>query len=100
MTTRGSRNWLHHGIRFGEIGDTAIITEGVEDALSVRLAGAECAIAVTGIANLKKLKLPKGTNVLMVRDGDLESANSTELLWHGLVYLIAEGHLVTMTPRP
>ena len=71
-----------------------VVSEGLEDALSVYRYGAlRCRVlGLPGIGTLRHLKLPKGTQVTVVADGDAEGSPARKALDGGLDGLIlAEG---------
>ena len=102
-TYKGPHNWGSRGaVRFGALtGKSVFICEGVEDALSVRVAGHGPAIAILGISRLGRLELPDSVErVIFVRDDDPAGSPSRAAMARGLVRLMATGCEVRSTALP
>ena len=103
MTHRGPHDWSRRGlVRFGDDENPRLyLTEGTEDALSVRMAVQEPVVATLGVAAIGKAKLPVGVKeVVIVRDGDAAGSPSDERLWRGVARLMGQGVDVLVTQRP
>ena len=105
-TFRGPHDWNVRGlVRFGNPNSKKVfICEGVEDALSARQAGAECVVALTGIARLRRVDIPADVEVVvLVRDDDASGSPADEALWKGVVAVIGKTDSrtsVMITPKP
>ena len=103
ITERGPHDWARRGmVRFG-IAETATLylTEGVEDALAVRMATEEPVAATLGVSNLGKAKLPLHVKqVIVVRDGNPDGHAADIGLWRGVVRLMGQRVTVKVTQRP
>ena len=103
ITHRGPHDWSRKGlVRFGDDENPRLyLTEGTEDALSVRMAVQEPVVATLGVAAIGKAKLPVGVKeVVVVRDGDAAGSPSDERLWRGVARLMGQGVDVLVTQRP
>jgi hypothetical protein len=88
-------------IRLGAANGALYLCEGLEDALSARMAGAVSVGALTGIWRLGKVALAVGVvRVVVVRDDDRPGSESDCALWRGVVRLLGHGVEVLVTPRP
>ena len=105
-TTRGPHDWNVRGlVRFGNPRAKKIfICEGVEDALSILAAGADCVYALTGLARLPRINLPAHVEeIVVVTDDDGDGTPASEMLWRGIVGLLGNTDSrvnVSLTPKP
>ena len=105
-TYKGPHDWGKRGLlRLGRAGNAkAFIVEGIEDALTLRQAGADRVLALCGLGRLGRVDLPfEVETVAVVRDADGPEANGTATLWRGVVRLICKLHSqgkVLVTTRP
>jgi hypothetical protein len=105
-TMRGPHDWNVRGlVRFGNPrAKTVFICEGVEDALSTRAAGAEYAVALTGIARLRRIDIPDHVEaIVLVRDDDAPGSPADDALWRGIVAMMGKTDsrmVVKITPKP
>jgi putative DNA primase/helicase len=99
---RGPHDWTRRAlVRFGKTGPSMVVCEGVEDALSARAGGADCAVALGGIARLGKAALPAGVDsVVVVRDDDPSGSPADLSLWRGVVRILGQGVKVSVAPCP
>ena len=82
-TMRGPHDWNIRGlVRFGNPrAKKVFICEGVEDALSTLAAGAEYAVALTGIARLRRVDMPDDVKAIVhVRDDDAPGSPADDAL--------------------
>ena len=103
ITHRGPHDWSRKGlVRFGDDENPRLyLTEGTEDALSVRMAVPEPVVATLGVAAIGKARLPVGVKeVVIVRDGDAAGSPSDDRLWRGVARLMGQGVDVLVTQRP
>jgi Toprim domain-containing protein len=103
ITHRGPHDWSRKGlVRFGDDENPRLyLTEGTEDALSVRMAVPEPVVVTLGVAAIGKAKLPLGVKeIVVVRDGDMAGSPSDERLWRGVARLMGQGVDVLITQRP
>ena len=103
ITHRGPHDWSRKGlVRFGDDENPRLyLTEGTEDALSVRMAVQEPVVATLGVAAIGKARLPVGVKeVVIVRDGDAAGSPSDDRLWRGVARLMGQGVNVLVTQRP
>ena len=105
-TLRGPHDWNSRGLaRFGNLRAKKVhLCEGVEDALSVRAAGAECVLALTGLARLPRINLPSHVaEIVIVTDDDGDGTPASEMLWRGIVGLLGNTDSrvkISVTPSP
>ena len=105
-TMRGPHDWNIRGlVRFGNPRAKKIfICEGVEDALSTLAAGAEYAVALTGIARLRRVDMPDDVKaIVLVRDDDAPGSPADDALWRGIVAVMGRTDsrmVVKITPKP
>ena len=102
-TYRGPHNWSSRGaVRFGPLtGKFVFITEGAEDALSIREVGQGPAIAILGINRLGRVVPPDTIEkVIFVRDDDPVGAPSRLAMARGIVRTVATSRQVLITQRP
>jgi Protein of unknown function (DUF3631)/Toprim domain len=80
------------------------ICEGVEDALSTRAGSAEYAVALTGIASLRRIDIPDHIEaIVIVRDDDATDSPADDALWRGIVAVMGKTDSrtsVLVTPKP
>jgi Protein of unknown function (DUF3631)/Toprim domain len=98
----GPHDWVSRGIfRIGAAdAPTLVLTEGVEDALSALLAGAERAHACLGAGVLGRAQLPDNVKeVIVARDDDLPGSPACVALGRGIARLLGQGRKVSVTPR-
>jgi putative DNA primase/helicase len=105
-TMRGPHDWNTRGlVRFGNPRAKKVhLCEGVEDALSVRAAGAECVFALTGLSRLARIALSSHVEeIVIVRDDDGDGTPADDMLWRGIVGLLGNTDSrvnVSLTPKP
>jgi hypothetical protein len=77
-----------------------VLTEGVEDATSALLAGAERAHACLGAGVLGRTRLPDTVmDVIVARDDDSPGSPACVALGRGIARLLGQGRKVSVTPR-
>ena len=86
-TMRGPHDWNTRGlVRFGNPRAKKVhLCEGVEDALSVRAAGADCVYALTGLARLPRINLPAHVEEIVVVTDDDGDGTPPARCWRGIV---------------
>jgi hypothetical protein len=102
MTLRGPHDWNLRGlVRFGKPGVKAYLFEGVEDALSGRAGGADCAIAYLGVARIGKVPLSPETEIAsFVRDDDALGSKGEAAGYRAYVRLLGQLPSASLTPAP
>ncbi len=103
ITERGPHDWARRGMaRFGDgEHETLYLTEGVEDALTVRMAVEEPVAATLGVGNIGRAKLPAHVKrVIIVRDGNPDGHAADKGLWRGVARLMGQRVEVLVTQRP
>lgn len=97
-------NWASQGafvLNAEDAPDRIVITEGVEDALSLLQAGCGITImASLGVGNLRKLHVPSGVDIVVFRDGDAPEAPASKTLTRGVDHLLLSGTNVRVTQTP
>jgi hypothetical protein len=99
---RGPHDWVSRGIfKIGAAdAPTLVLVEGVEDAISAILAGAERAHACLGTGVLGRAQLPDNVKeVIVARDDDLPGSPACVALGRGIARLLGQGRKVSVTPR-
>jgi DNA polymerase I-like protein with 3'-5' exonuclease and polymerase domains len=87
--------------RLGAANGALHLCEGLEDALSARMAGAAYVGALCGIWRLGKVAAPPGVvRVVVVRDDDEPGSEADQALMRGVVRLMGRDVEVLITPRP
>jgi Protein of unknown function (DUF3631)/Toprim domain len=98
----GPHDWVSRGIFKVGAADatTLVLVEGVEDALSALMAGAERAHACLGAGVLGRAQLPDNVKeVIVARDDDFPGSAACVALGSGVARLLAQGRKVSVTPR-
>ena len=104
-TLRGPPDWRKRGlVRFDMSSEpcaTLYLTEGVEDALSLVVAGYSSVVATLGVGAIGRAQIPHGIRrVIVVRDGDRPGSEGDHALHRGLVRLCGQGVSVRVTDTP
>ena len=104
-TFRGPPDWRKRGlVRFdmpSEPCATLYLTEGVEDALSLVVAGYSSVVATLGVGAIGRAHIPHGIRrVIVVRDGDRPGSEADHALHRGWVRLCGQGVSVRVTDTP
>jgi putative DNA primase/helicase len=102
ITIRGPHDWRTRGaFRLGSTeSPELVLTEGVEDAMTALLAGAEQAHACLGVGALGRAQLPKDvTRVTIARDDDLPGSPACQALGRGVARILLQGKQAAVTPR-
>jgi putative DNA primase/helicase len=102
VTLRGPPDWRTRGaFRIGEEEAVELtLTEGVEDAISARMAGAERVWACLGISGLGRAQLPSNvTRTVVCRDDDVPGSEACKALGRGVGRLLLQARQVGVTPR-
>jgi hypothetical protein len=100
----GPHDWRTRGaFRLGSAGAIALaitITEGVEDAIAARMAGAEYVHACLSVGGLGRAELPSSVKrVVVARDDDPPGSAPCLSLGRGVGRLMLQGRAVSVTPR-
>jgi Protein of unknown function (DUF3631) len=99
-TLRGPHDWKSRGaFRIGAPGTPDLVmTEGVEDAISALMAGAERAHACLGAVGRAQLPITV-EKVIVARDDDRPGSPACAALGRGVARLLCQGRKVAVTPR-
>jgi putative DNA primase/helicase len=98
----GPHDWRTRGaFRIGAASAVdLVITEGVEDAIAARMAGAEHVHACLSVGGLGRAKLPAVVSrVVVARDDDPPGSAPCLALGRGVARLMLQGRAVSVTPR-
>lgn len=104
-TLRGPPDWRKRGlVRFDmpiEPCALLLLTEGVEDALSLVVAGYPHVVATLGVGAIGRAHIPHDVrSVVVFRDGDRPGSEADHALHRGLVRLCSQGVSVRVTDTP
>jgi len=99
---RGPPDWRRRGLVRLDIHSepcaTLYLTEGVEDALSLGVAGYSGVVATLGVGAIGRVHIPHG--ICVVRDGDRPGSEADHALYRGWVRLCGQGVSVRVTDTP
>jgi hypothetical protein len=102
ITFRGPHDWRARGaFRLGsDEAEELVLCEGVEDAISAVMAGAERVHACLGVGGLGRAQLPSNvTGVTVCRDDDTPGSPACQALGRGVGRLLLQGRRTAVTPR-